>query len=415
MVRRAVPVFWVFMLAVPCLAGEAAPTKVVDSMDDPSGWRNRNKAAMELTADPKPHEGAAALSIKIKPGTRFLTAVRVHKPDPAWNDYDGLSFWVRGDGSGEVASIAIQAGKWGNSWMAPIPLKNTEWHQVAIAWRDFVPYSIRVPALGSVDGFKPGNVSVIMLGAFLNRTVKHQIPGFAFSIDDMRLVRGVRSKRPRVPLEKLPPLGAVVAKMKAGKPVTILTVGDSITWGTNVGGNAGAYPAYLQTMLVAHYGNASIRVVNKAIGGSTTSKHRFWLHRDIKGVEADLVTLMFGYNEKPRGREVEKDVAGYIANLVAYIEEVAGCMKTPPAVMPIAPIPGRKANWTALDSYAEAVRELGRKQKTLSVADANGYFKAIGREKYPSYMSDEAHPNRKGQKEMAKVLFEAITGPKSAK
>jgi len=410
MVRRLARVLVVLLCAAPCLAGDAAATKVVDSMDDLSVWRNRNKAGLELAADPQPHEGRAALSIKVKAGIRFLPAVSVRKPDPAWNDYDGLSFWVKGNGSDDVASIAIQAGKWGNSWMAILPLKNTKWHPVSIAWSDFVPHSIRVPALGSAKGFKPGDVTVIMLGAFLNWDRRHQAPALALSIDDLRLVRGVRSGRPRVPLAKLAPLGKVVAKMKAGKPVTILTVGDSITWGTSAGGNRNAYPARLEKMLAAHYGNRSIRVVNRAIGGSTTSKHRFWLHRDVKGIEADLVTLMFGYNERPRGADAKKLAAAYVANLVAYIEEVAGGMKTPPAVMPIAPTPGRKANWTALDAYAEAVRELGRTQKTLSVIDANGHFKAIGPEKYPSYMADEAHPNKKGQQEMAKVVFRAITG-----
>jgi len=413
--KRIARLLCIVLLAAPAVAGDASESKVVDSMDDLSRWRNRNKSAMQLTADAQPHEGRAALSLKIKAGTRFLTAVRVSKPDPAWNAFDGLSFWVKGNGTGEVGSIAIQAGKWGNSWMAPIPLKNKEWHEVRIAWADFVPHSIRVPALGSVQGFKPGNVTVIMVGAFLNRTVKHKMPGLAFSIDDLRLARGVRSRRPRLPLDKLRPLSEVVAKMKAGKPVTILTVGDSITWGTNVGGNRNAYPAVLGKLLAAHYGNKSIRVVNRAIGGSTTSKHRFWLSRDVAGLEADLVTLMFGYNEKPRGSEVAKARAAYIANLVAYIEEAAGGMQTPPAVMPIAPIPGRKVNWAALDAYAEGVRELGRKQKTLSVIDANGHFKALGMQRYQRYMSDEAHPNKSGQKEMAGVVFRAITGDEPPK
>jgi lysophospholipase L1-like esterase len=412
--RRASIALGLVLLAAACSAGE---TKVVDSMDSPTGWRK--KAGTALALDAKPHEGAGALAIKVKAKSRFTTAMRIAKPDAAWNDYDGLSFWVKGDGSNNVASIALQAGKWGNDWMAPVPLKNTEWHQVAIAWSDFVPYNIRVPALGSADGFKPGDVTIIHLGAFLNRTLKHEIPGLSFSIDDIRLVRGVKSKRPRVGLDKLTPLDTVVAKMKAGKPVTVVTVGDSITWGTSAGGNRGAYPAHLQKMLRKHYGNESIRVVNRAIGGSTTSKHRFWLERDIRGIEADLVTMMFGYNERLRTKTTSevtaKVTAAYVANLVTYIEEVAATMKTPPAVMPIAPTPGRKANWLALDGYAQAVRELCRKHKTLTVIDANGYFKAIGAEKYPSYMADEAHPNRKGQQEMAKLVFRAITGGGAAK
>jgi lysophospholipase L1-like esterase len=397
-------------LAEDAASRPAAAEKVVDSMDDVAAWRNGDKDAMDLAADGEPHEGTAALAIRIKPGKRYLTAIRLFKPDPAWNDYDGLAFWVKGDGSNEVASIALQAGAWGNDWMAPIPLAEANWHRVAIAWADFIPAGARVPALGAAEGLRPADVSLIHLGAFLDWTTQHTSPGFSLSIDDIRLVRGVRSQRPRVPLEKLAALDTAVAKMKAGQPVTILAVGDSITWGINVGGNAAAYPARLEKLLRDHYKNPAIRVINKAIGGSTTSKHRFWLDRDCRGIEADLVTMMFGYNEKPPADHLEADTDAYIANLVAYIEELAGCMKSPPAVMPIAPIPGRKANWNALDAFAAGVRDLCKEHPTLALADANAHFKAVGPEQYPSYMSDEAHPNAKGQQEMAKVLFAAITG-----
>jgi len=49
-------------------------------------------------------------------------------------------------------------------------------------------------------------------------------------------------------------------------------------------------------------------------------------------IEADLVTVMFGYNEKATAPE-ERDVRtkAFTANLVLYLEEVAGVMKRPPA------------------------------------------------------------------------------------
>ena len=85
-------------------------------------------------------------------------------------------------------------------------------------------------------------------------------------------------------------------------------------------------------------------------------------------------------------------------------------MKRAPALVLLATIPGRGKHWETLDCYAEGVRELGRKHKNLTIADVNAHFKAMGREKFETLMADGAHPNRNGQREMARVVFEAIAG-----
>ena len=42
-------------------------------------------------------------------------------------------------------------------------------------------------------------------------------------------------------------------------------------------------------------------------------------------------------------------------------------------------------------------------------------MKALGQEAYGKFMADEAHPNVEGQKEMAGIVFRAITGEAPAK
>lgn len=196
--------------------------------------------------------------------------------------------------------------------------------------------------------------------------------------------------------------------------VRVLALGDSITWGTNAGGNSGAYPHHLEGMLRRHYGNEKIEVMSAAIGGSTTSKGRQWIMRDVRGSPADLVTVMFGYNEKTEKPEDRpRRSRAFVANLVTYVEEVAALMDSPPAAVFIATVPGRSKHWETLDCYAEAVRGLAKRHPNVTVADANGRFKAMGRESYARLMSDEAHPNREGQRELARVVFEAIAGEKA--
>jgi len=204
--------------------------------------------------------------------------------------------------------------------------------------------------------------------------------------------------------------------MKAGKPVTILALGDSITWGTSAGGNKNAYPALLGEMLRQHCGNDRIKIVSAAIGGATTAKGRQWLNRDVRGTEADLITIMYGFNEMARKPEDRgKMTKAFTANLINYAEEVAGVMKKAPACVLLATVPGGDKHWESLDCYAEGVRGLGKTYPNVTVADVNAHFKKIGAEKSKTLMADVAHPNVKGQQEMAKVVFKAITGAEAPK
>jgi lysophospholipase L1-like esterase len=151
-------------------------------------------------------------------------------------------------------------------------------------------------------------------------------------------------------------------------------------------------------------------VVNAAIGGSTTGKGRQWMLRDVAGVRADLVTIMFGYNEQPSAGDVAGSSREWMGRMVTYLEEVAGTMDRPPACVMLATIPGRDEHWQTLDPYAQAVRDFAAGHPNVTVADVNAHFKAMGKEAYQPLMGDEAHPNDAGQMEMAKVVFEAMAG-----
>jgi len=307
--------------------------------------------------------------------------------------------------------MRIQAGSWNRAWLGNFPLKDTDWHEVKLGWKDLTPAGASTPELGDAEGFKPGNINLIAFGKSWNFNTRHERPKLAFSIDEIRLVKGIKDNRPRRKIEEFPALTSVVGRMKAGEAVTILALGDSLTWGTSAGGNRFAYPALLGAMLRKRYRNDRINIVNRAIGGSTTAKGRQWLNRDVRGVEADLITIMFGFNEMARKpQERASRTKAFTRNIINYAEEVAGVMKQAQACILIATVPGRDKHWETLDCYAEGVRELGRKHPNLTVADANAHFKAMGRKKYASLMADEAHPNKEGQREMATVLFRTITG-----
>ena len=100
------------------------------------------------------------------------------------------------------------------------------------AWRNSATPTASGPATSTSSPFEE-----------LDLTTKHEQPKLAFSIDDLRLVSGIKPDRPRVSIDQFPAVSTVVARMKARQSVSLLALGDSITWGTSVRGNANAYPA----------------------------------------------------------------------------------------------------------------------------------------------------------------------------
>jgi len=401
----------------PASAGEgfqAREGKLIDPADDPAAWKREGNAPVAVEKVEGPRAGDGALRFRIEAKNTFVIAFRLFPPDKSWDQFSGVRIRVRGDGSAEHGCLRLQCGSYEKAYVATFPLADTAWHEVTVAWQDFVPSGARVPPLGSADGFRPSDVNLLALGKSWNFNTRHESPAITFELDDVSLVKDAKPWRRRVPVAKFPPVAGVVRRMKAGEPVTLLALGDSITWGTSAGGNAKAYPALVGAMLRRRYGGDGISVLSAAIGGSTTSKGRQWMARDVAGKRADLVTVMFGYNEmctKPEEREAA--TKAFVDNLVAYVEEVAALMEKPPAVVFIATIPGREKHWETLDCFAAGVRGLPAHHPNVTVVDAGGRFKAMGKEACSRLMADEAHPNVEGQKELARVVFEAITGEKA--
>ncbi len=188
-----------------------AQTKVIDSMDDVALWKTNHKDnRITFSADPQPKEGQGALHLDSQVATTFAIIYRRFKPDVDWNSYDGFVFWVKGDGSKHFGCMRIQAGSWNKAWLGNFPLKDTNWHEVKLAWRDLVPASAWTPELGAAEGFKPGDLDLIAFGKSWNFNPKHQRPKLAFSIDNLRLVKGIQPDRARAKIEEFPPVATVV-------------------------------------------------------------------------------------------------------------------------------------------------------------------------------------------------------------
>ncbi len=389
----------------------SASSLLIDDMEQTgyvSPTEEAKKVGLSLVAG---HDSPGAMRVEIPKDRVYALAHKQIKPDVRWDYFDGLSFWVKGDGSANWGNIRLQMGDYTKAFVGSFPLADTNWHEVRLAWGDFTSFCPGMGELGPYGQFKPSQVDLVAFGNSWNFTPRHQTPGVSFDIDDLKLIRGVKASRPRVAIEQFQPVSAVIAKLKAGQKVTILALGDSLTWGTGVGGNDKSYPAIVTKMLKEKYPTAQIVYENRSMGGSCTAKHRQWLKRDIVNVQPDLIITMFGYNELPSGNDpdvLQWSGRAYAHNLAWYLEEVAGATSTKPACIVLSPMPGRDVNWNALDPLAQGVRDLCAANPNITVADANAYFKAMGKENYAKLMGDEAHPNAKGHQKMAELVIKAI-------
>ncbi|OGF49780.1 MAG: hypothetical protein A2231_04575 [Candidatus Firestonebacteria bacterium RIFOXYA2_FULL_40_8] len=170
------------------------------------------------------------------------------------------------------------------------------------------------------------------------------------------------------------------------------------------------YPKVLGEKLSQHYNNKNIKVYNCAIGGGRTYTGRLWMKRDITGIEADIVTIMFGHNQKAYKVSEAEDTIGFVADHVNYLEEAAGLMKKAPAVIIVTTNPSALENlWDSMDSYAQGLRDFTAKNKNIMLVDFMKYFKAMDRNDYKQkFLEDTTHPSTNGNNEMAELILKAI-------
>lgn len=96
-------------------------------------------------------------------------------------------------------------------------------------------------------------------------------------------------------------LDRVVARARAGEPITILAIGSSSTAGVGASSPAHTYPALLAAYLTARLPNVPVTVVNRGIGGEVSANTAARLPREVDKYAPDLVIWQVGTNDAVRG------------------------------------------------------------------------------------------------------------------
>ncbi|MBP7560325.1 MAG: hypothetical protein KBA64_07565 [Armatimonadetes bacterium] len=89
-----------------------------------------------------------------------------------------------------------------------------------------------------------------------------------------------------------------LAKLRAGEPVTIVCLGDSVTAGGDLASVVGqGYVGALERELKRRFPGGRIDVINAGVGGTPSAFGLERLQRDVLDHHPDLVTVMFSLND----------------------------------------------------------------------------------------------------------------------
>jgi len=382
---------------------------VLDPCEDATHWLTSGEVTVSKVTG---GDGSAILlnftTDKVK-GPAF--AHRPARGDYTWDlPHGGMSLWLQGDGSPGFFAVELVDSSFKLRYAALVPLKDTSWHRVDLPWREFVPELYEASAMplplyhpqGGLEGHIVRNFFIGRWWYFLG-----QFGPYHVAIDKITL----ETDLPFDATDYTPATGGIprtLARFQARQPVTVVCMGDSITFGVGAGGPPGAYPGKLQALLREHFGYDDIRVVNSGVGGLQVPQGSVLIPRDVVPYEPDLVTVLYGYNDLAPGG-VTPDQFKAAAGVL--IDRVRRLTKGKAEVLLLTSLPGTSANgWENLKVGAEVMRELAREKRT-GLCDAGAAFRALGRETLiADYFrsGDPAHPNAKGQDLLARLLLEAV-------
>ncbi|MCW8129636.1 MAG: CIA30 family protein [Planctomycetota bacterium] len=391
---------------------------LIDNGENASLWRSYSgKPKPEIAASAAGHAGGAIkFTLPESSGPQFVG--RSVNADASWDQTQGLSFWLKGDGSDHFIAVSLIDDSYTKRYAALVDLKSTEWRQVKLRWEDFVPEIVSADWMSRKDGnMKPSLVRALWFGRWF---YFRPFAASTFEVDDIRLEAKIDP--PAAHLPEAPGIPRTLAKLKAKQPVRIVALGDSITYGTHVPQReTNAYPGRLQELLRKKFGYDGVTVVNKGIGGIETRQGIALLTRDLGNPPPDLVTAHFGYNDYSSMLEKRLPAAECATlagqNLRELVRRVRSLSNGATEVLLIATIPGAdEERHTAMDFFGDQAKAVADELKCGFTEGPRAAFREAQKAgkldenfvRLDDGKLDVAHPNVPGQLRFAEALLKAF-------
>ncbi len=392
-----------YALSVVVLAGSAALSAegpVVESLNEVSSLRAPKAKGTAEAVDGK---SGKAVKLTFENSCRNVYFRSRIKGTPDWDAHEGFSFWVKGDGSKRLGGIQFI---WNENYAArydlAFPIDSTEWKKITVPWSDLIPSLPKDGCnfLGKGQGQNaPGKLSSCQFGKWW---YWRDYGGHSYVIDDIRLEKNIDAG-PKAKKPAGAPLARVLARLKAKKPVTIVTMGDSLTDYNHWANKPVNWPTLLKANLEAKYGS-KVTIVNPAIGGTELRQNLILMPRWLaEAPKPDLVTVCFGYNDWSSGMkgpmflETHKFGIDRIRRKTGNASDVL-IMTTAPAVK----------RWDTMAEMAQAGRDAA-KDRNAGICDIyKAYHDNDNGNKERLYSRDKTHMGPEGHKLIARTVQAAI-------
>ncbi|MDB5308455.1 MAG: hypothetical protein JWO38_2657 [Gemmataceae bacterium] len=331
-------------------------------------------------------------------GTFFTSPIH---GTPAWDQAAGFSFWVKGNGIDQFAGLElIHDNDYAVRYDLCFPVKGTAWTKVTVAWGDLIPVlpGPKAKPLGP-GGNPPSKVSGVWIGKWW---YWGDYPAGTFTIDEIRLEQKIdRDPNDTEPVG--PPLGRVREKLKAGKPITVVTMGDSLTDTRHWANRKVVWPALFADAVKTKYKSA-VTVHNPAIGGTQLRQNLVLIPRWLdKMPEPDLVTVFFGANDWEAGMRGEE----FTAACEAAVDRIRRATKGKADVLLLTTNPTAE-KWETMAELGAACRAAAKSRGT-GLADTEKAFHNAGKDdRNKLYVDDRVHLSPAGHAVVAETVLKAI-------
>ena len=319
-----------------------------------------------------------------------------------WDQAQGFSFWLQGDGSANWGGLElIDSGDYALRYGYCFPLDSTEWRKITVPWCDLVP---ELPAGQAVDpqgGYPPSKFGNFWFGKWW---YWRDYPAVSYVVDQVAL-------EPEAPVDRndyTPQTGGaprLLAKLKAKEPVTVVTMGDSLSDKQHWANREVLWSELLVAKLHEQFGG-EVKLVNPAIGGTILTQNLVlmpcWLR---EAPRPDLVTIWFGYNDWDSGMRGER----FREMLRFAVDRIRRMTGGESEVMLLTTCPSFE-RWETMDELAEAVRVVAAEKRT-GLADVSAAFHQAGGDdaaRLALYCSDRTHLSQAGHQLAVETVLRAL-------
>jgi lysophospholipase L1-like esterase len=367
---------------------QAGDGTLIHSMDDLKVRDPEKKAHSESV------EGKIGKAVKFnfEEGCQSAFCMTPIRGTPEWDKAAGFSFWVKGDGSKRFGGLQFI---WNDDFAVRydymFPIDGSDWRKIVVAWRDLVPV-LPSPASKFLDpktGNSPSKLSAFWFGKWW---YWRDYGAHSYAIDEIRL-------EPTIDLDRNShaPVGAPL------EPVTIVTMGDSLTDYNHWANKQVNWPTILTKKLKDKYGS-DVKIVNPAIGGTQLRQGLVLIPRWVaEAPEPDLVTVCYGGNDWESGMRGEM----FRETVRETIDRIRRFTRGKSDVMVLTTVPS-VAHWTTMAELCEAVRGAAKERKAGLGDPEKTFHVAAGDIHEKLYCSDKVHLGAEGHEVFAATVVSAI-------